>query len=240
MIHEGAHSEDDLLPISGLQHLVFCERRAVLVFVEGIWADNLATAEGTHLHQKVDGEQKTEVRKNVRTARGVWLQSLGLGLAGRADVVEFIRIEEVPPDSERRGTSLADAQGLWVPFPVEYKRGRSRHEEGYEIQLCAQAMCLEDMLGVQVPAGAIFYGQSRRRVDVTFDVDLRTRTRRASVRLREVIRDGSSPRFHPGPKCKACSLADECMPAILVHSSASKYLSGVIAADEKEAKCGDS
>jgi CRISPR-associated exonuclease Cas4 len=175
VIEEGAYDEDDLLPISGLQHLIFCERRAALVFIDGVWADNLATAEGTQLHQKVDEEQKTEVRKNVRTARGVWLRSIHLGLAGRADVVEFVRAGEVVPGRGCSGVSLVGVEGAWIPFPVEYKRGRSRHEGGYEIQLCAQAMCLEEMLGASVPAGAIYYGQSRRRVDVAFDVGLRTR-----------------------------------------------------------------
>jgi CRISPR-associated exonuclease Cas4 len=236
----GQYYEDDLLPISALQHLTFCERRAALIFVDCIWADNAATAEGLRLHEKVDDEQTTEVRGNVRIARGVWLRSLKLGLSGRADVVEFVKHSEETDGHGPPGMSLRGVDGTWIPFPVEYKRGRSRHEQGYEIQLCAQAVCLEEMLNTEVLCGAIYYGQSRRRVDVTFDPDLRARTQKAAIRLREVLREGCSPQYEPGPKCRACSLEDECKPSILVHSSASKYLVGVIATVEKEARCGDS
>ena len=235
----GMESEEDLLPISGLQHLLFCERRASLVYIDGIWADNAATAEGTRLHERVDSEHKTEARRTTRTARGVWLRSFTLGLSGRADVVEFVRNEETN-GVVSQGIELGGVSGSWVPFPVEYKRGHCRHEEGYEIQLCAQAMCLEEMVHAAVPAGAIFYGLSRRRVDVTFDNDLRMRTRRASARLREVLRGGSEPRFEPGSKCRSCSLENECIPSILIHKSANKYLAGIIAAVEREARCDDS
>ena len=210
-----------------------------LVFIDGICADNVATVEGAHLHQRADHEQKTEVRRNVRVARGVWLRSLRLGLYGRGDVIEFVQNESRSGGSPS-GISLPGTSGTWTPFPVEYKRGRSRREEGYEVQLCAQGMCLEEMLGIQIRCGAVFYGQSRRRVDVMFDADLRARTERAGVRLREVLREGSSPRFEPGPKCRACSLVGECLPPILSHGSAKKYLAGVIAHVEKEARCGGS
>ena len=154
-------SEDDLLPISALQHLLFCERRAFLVHVERVWQENVSTVEGHQLHDRTH-EAGTESRGDIRIARGLRLRSLTLGLSGMADVVEFHRVA----DGEA-GAELPRTRGRWRPFPVEYKRGILRHEQAYEVQLCAQAMCLEEMLGTAVPAGSLFYGLSRRRQDVT-------------------------------------------------------------------------
>ncbi|MFQ5752814.1 MAG: CRISPR-associated protein Cas4, partial [bacterium] len=153
------YSEDDLIPISALADFTFCERRAALHFIERVWEDNLFTAEGTILHERVDASD-SEVRGNLRTAHSVWLRSLVLGLIGKADVVEFHK-------AETGGVKLEGASGLWLPFPVEYKRGHLRHERSFEIQLCAQAICLEEMLGGNIPSGAIFYGKTRRRMDVS-------------------------------------------------------------------------
>lgn len=231
-------SEDDLLPISGLQHIVFCERRAALIFVDGLWAENTATVEGVGLHQRVDSEQKAEVRGNTRIARGMWLRSLELGLAGKADVVEFSRVD-TDTDGEG-GVKLAGFHGIWTALPIEYKRGRARHEKGYEIQLCAQAMCLEEMLGGYVSSGAVFFGQSRRRVNVPLTKNLREDTRAAAARLREVLVDASAPRFEVGPKCRACSLQDLCVPTVSGRrKSAGRYLFHAITEVQKEGDCVD-
>ncbi len=176
-----ACSEDDLLPISALQHLVFCERQWGLIHLEQIWAENRLTLEGKHLHERVD-ESETESRGGVRTARALALRSLRLGLSGRADVVEFLRMEadEGPVDGADDGVSgavaLPGVAGLWRPFPVEYKRGKPKPDRCDEVQLCAQALCLEEMLDTEIPRGALFYGQPRRRQEVAFDPELRALT----------------------------------------------------------------
>lgn len=214
-------SEDDLLPISALADLVFCERRAALHHLEGIWGDNVFTVEGTFLHQRVDAQDALESRGALRIARGLRLQSLRLGLSGIADVVEFNCLPEAGAASAREsgglpaGVQLSATRGFWKPFPVEYKRGHLRREEGYEIQLCAQALCLEEMLGVEVPAGAIFFGAPRQRLEVTFDSRLRTETESAAARLHELINSGKTPLARYEKKCDSCSLFELCLPKSL-------------------------
>jgi CRISPR-associated exonuclease Cas4 len=211
------YAEDELLPISALAHLFFCERRAALIHIEGVWEDNRLTAEGRVLHERAH-EAETESRGDARIARGLRLRSLRLGLAGVADVVEFHRCPQGAASAQPAGSALAGgvrlpgAQGLWTPFPVEYKRGRLRHEEGYEVQLCAQALCLEEMLGVETLAGAVFYGKPRRRLEIAFGEELRAQTEAAAARLHELVRAGVTPAPIYGKKCESCSLLALCMP----------------------------
>ncbi len=146
-----SYAEDDLIPISALQHLIFCERQCALIHVEQAWDENRFTAEGRIMHERVH-EAGEDSRGTVRVARGLSLRSLRLGLIGKADVVEFHRVE----------------RGRWRPFPVEHKRGKPKPDESDKVQLCAQALCLEEMLGAEVPSGAIFYGRTRHRLEVAF------------------------------------------------------------------------
>ena len=162
------YTEDDLLPISALQHLEFCPRRCALIHIEGAWTENVQTAEGRALHQRVH-ESPSETVAGVRVARGLRLCSRELGLFGVADVVEFHPTES----HDERVVTLPGSQQRWIAFPVEYKRGRRKSEMSYAVQLCAQALCLEEMLGGFVPAGALYHGQSRRRQVIPFDEPLR-------------------------------------------------------------------
>ncbi len=214
-------AEDDFLPLSGLQHLLFCERQAALIHLERIWVDNSLTVEGTHLHERADGGE-IESRGDLRVVRGLPLRCARLGLSGKADVVELRRLG---PDEEGEGAgaSLPGLSGLWRPFPVEYKRGRPKSHQADEVQLCAQALCLEEMLGVAIPAGALFYGQPRRRMEVAFESSLRQVTEAAAVRLHELIDSGITPMPVREPKCDRCSLLDVCLPDAPA-SSARRYL----------------
>ncbi len=205
------YGEDELLPVSALQHMIFCERRAALICLEGLWKDNVYTAEGSVFHEQADvGE--TECRGDLRIARGLWLRSLELGLTGRADVVEFHYKREAI-----QGTAipLSGSDGLWLPFPVEYKRGVLRDEKSYEVQLCGQAFCLEEMLGICVPAGALYYGKTRRRLEIPFTAEIRELTRNTALRLHELIRSGVTPLAKPKAKCRSCSLYDICLPSAM-------------------------
>lgn len=191
------YTEDDLLPLSGLQHLLFCERQCALIHVEGQWAENRLTAEGAVAHERVHGGGGRST-PGVRTAFALHLRSLALGLSGVADAVEFHQAAPGEP---------------WRPFPVEHKRGRPKKNGADRVQLCAQAICLEEMLGVSVPAGALFYGQTRRRQEVAFDLDLREETAAAALHFHELVDAGHTPPAEYAPeKCDACSLIALCQP----------------------------
>jgi CRISPR-associated exonuclease Cas4 len=188
-------AEADLLPLSALQHLAFCERQCALIHIENAWAENRLTAQGRLLHERVH-ERDDESRGDVRVARGLRLRSLRLGLVGQADVVEFHR----QPD------------GAWRPFPVEYKRGRAKRGDCDRIQLCAQALCLEEMTGTAVPEGALFYGTLRRREVVALDATLRAAVTDAARRLHALIDSGRTPPATYAERCDNCSLLTLCRP----------------------------
>jgi len=200
------YTEDDLLPLSALQHLLFCERQCALIHVEQAWSENRLTVEGRQMHEHVDSRGR-ELRGDVRIEFGVALRSLHLGLAGIADVVEFHR-------PEGSGTGVSGGRTPWQPFPVEYKRGKPKGDHSDEVQICAQALCLEEMLNCHVPCGALFYGKTRRRAEVSFDDALRQETARTARRLHVLVDGGVTPKALPEPKCRRCSLKDLCIPTL--------------------------
>lgn len=186
----------DLIALSALQHYLFCPRQCALIHVEQAWAENAATAEGRVAHERVHAEG-TEVRRGVRTVTGMPLRSDRLGVTGIADVVELHRGEG----------------GGWRPLPVEHKRGRPKAHRADEVQLCAQAFALEEMFAVEVPEGALFYGQPRRRTAVVFDTALRTLTQEVATAARALIASGLTPRMgYDKKRCDACSLLEICRP----------------------------
>jgi len=232
------YTEEELLPLSLIQHLLFCKRRAALVQIEGLWEDNLFTIEGTHLHQKVDDDLPPESRGDLRLTRGLMLHSFKLGLFGKADVVEFHRVIENEADSwsisggKAAAIPLVGVSGLWRPYPVDYKRGRMRHEEGFEAQLCAQALCLEEMLCVAVPEGALYYGKPRRRLAVVFDDALREKTQEAARRLHELVDSGHTPQARYEKKCESCSMLSVCMPKVTgAHRRVQGYMAKALTQD---------
>ncbi|UUO04509.1 CRISPR-associated protein Cas4 [Blastopirellula sp. J2-11] len=173
------HAETDLLPLSALQHLLFCPRQAALIHVEQLWAENRLTVEGMNLHRRAH-EATDELRGDTRIVRGLSLRSLQYGLIGKSDIVEF-----TPADVARVGqlrstpmpqlfAAIREEPTAWLVTPVEYKRGKPKSDDSDRVQLCAQAICLEEMLAVKIDEGALFYGQRRRRMSVPFDVSLRT------------------------------------------------------------------
>ena len=190
---------------------MFCPRQCALIHIEQIWTENRFTAEGRIMHERVDSRQR-EMRGMVRIETGVPLRSLALGLSGRADVVEYHRQEHG-----------------WAPFPVEYMRGRPKKDNCDEVQLCAQALCLEEMLDRDVPEGALYYGQNSRRKDVTFDAQLRRETTAAAASLHALIRSGRTPSARYEKKCDNCSLLEICLPkAAGANKNVSRYLKRVL------------
>ncbi len=190
-----AAAEDGLIPLSALQHHLFCPRQCALIHVEQIWAEDGATAEGRILHERVDAGG-ADTRPSLRVERGIALRSLALGVSGKADAVEF---HGRPPR----------------PVPVEYKRGKPKPHRADEVQLCAQAICLEEMFGAPVPEGALFYGAVRRRTAVVFDAELRALTARVAAKARANIAAGRTPPPVLTPGCKSCSLQAACQPGRL-------------------------
>lgn len=224
--------EDELLPISALQHISFCERQCALIHIEGIWAENRLTVEGNLLHERAH-EADSENRSGLHVARGMRLRSLRLGLIGMADVVEFRLLTN---ETKGEGVRLPNLEGLWRPFPVEYKRGRPKLSNCDEAQLCAQAICLEEMLHVRISDGALFYGEPRRRQEVEFTTELRSATEALALRLRELIKAGRTPEPVYDKKCENCSLADLCLPKALERQSVAQYISQELAVGDGKIK----
>jgi len=200
-------AEADLLPLSGLQHLLYCERQWALIHIEQQWEENRFTAQGRALHRTVD-EGSDESHSGVRIVRSLPIRSLRLGISGKADVIEF------------------PLTGTAPPLPVEYKRGRPKPGAWDEVQLCAQALCLEEMLGTSIAEGALFYGTPRRRTAVPFTPALRVTTERAAARMHELYSRGTTPLVaYDSARCDRCSLLQICQPKPLnSHQHARSWL----------------
>jgi CRISPR-associated exonuclease Cas4 len=193
-------------PLSAICHYSFCPRRCALVHTERLWAENYFTASGETLHAAVD-RGKSESRRERRLAHSLPLKSAELGIYGIADAVEFWRDDEM-------GVPVSGWTGRWRPYPVEYKWGTAKNEIPYMHQLCAQAICLEEMLGVRLSEGALFLGVARRRKPVRLDDSLRAQTREICKGIRRLLDSGETPPAQFGPHCKSCSMRDDCLPDI--------------------------
>jgi CRISPR-associated exonuclease Cas4 len=215
------YTEDDLLPISALQHLAFCPRQWALIHLEQAWLDNRLTAEGIVMHERAHDEE-AETRGDLRVVRGLRLRSLRLGLVGQADVVEFHK-------TESGGIVLEGVPGLWQPFIIEYKRGQPKIGHEDEVQLCAQALCLEEMLGVALTSASFFYGQPRRRSEVSLDEVIRKETEDLAALLHQLNNAGKTPAAGYTSKCQSCSLVNICLPKVTRGSkSVNNYLKQVL------------
>ncbi len=204
------YTEDELLPLSGLQHMAFCERRWALVQIENIWADNRFTNEGRELHEKAHSGE-IESRPGMLIRRTLPVHSLRLGISGQADVVEF-----EPVRDGSGGIQLEGRRGLWRPYPIEYKRSRDKAGSiAYRVQLCAQALCFEEMLGVPISEGAVYDGSARRRQIVSFDPELRANVEALARRMHELFRQKKTPAPELKKACRSCSLYEPCRPEAL-------------------------
>ena len=258
------HNEDDLSPISALQHLLFCERQTALIHIERLWVENRFTAEGRILHRIADAA-KSETRDGVRITRGLPVHSFELGLYGICDVVNFkppdlstqkklslpkrikaelaqlarpdvdaadtdttrTNSERTKCDNEKK-KSLPNPFAHWTITPVEYKRGKPKSNDCDRVQLCAQAMALEEMLGPKIEKGELFYGKQKRRIEVTFDATLRARTAETTRRLHELIHSQHTPTAIREKKCESCSLLSVCLPPTSRQKTVSAYLRSMI------------
>jgi len=215
------YTAEDLLLISGIQHFLFCRRQWALIYIENQWQENQFTFEGHLLHERVDDPYFSESRKNIFISRSVPVASYTLGITGICDVVEFIQ--------DTDGVFIADKGAPYKPFPIEYKRGKPKREPVDEVQLCAQAMCLEEMLSTSISEGAIYYGQTRHREPVVFSAELRTLVKDLIEEMHGYYKRKYTPKVKPTKACRSCSLQDICLPDVLnkresVHTYINNYL----------------
>lgn len=212
-----SYAEDNYLQLSGIQHFAFCPRQWALIHIEDRWVENYLTASGRVLHNKVHNDTVLEKRGGLLIARGLKVSSRQLGISGECDVVEFHRTA--------KGFMLKGCQGHYIAYPVEYKRGVCKVNDCDRLQLCAQAMCLEEMLNDNIPEGSLYYGKSRRREVVTLTVELREKVKSMVQRMHELTSREHTPQAIWSNKCNTCSLKDECVATITRRKkSIEKYL----------------
>lgn len=211
------YKEEDFLQISGLMHFVVCRRRWALIHVEQQWAENFLTADGALFHKNAHDAAFSESRGDRVIKRAVRVHSAYLGVSGECDVLEFRRGEN--------GIPLEKKEGLWQPCPIEYKHGRpSDYTEADALQLCAQAMCLEEMLCCDIPEGALYYGEIRRRQTVALTPELREQVREMLCEMHAFYRRGYTPKVRMSKACSACSLRELCLPKLMKTMSAAEYI----------------
>lgn len=208
--------EEDFLQLSGIQHFAFCRRQWALIHIEQQWSENLRTVEGKIFHQRAHDGAQRESRGDLRIVRDLHIHSCELGISGSCDVVEFRR--------SAIGIPLNGTDGLWQVYPVEYKRGAPKPTDVDRLQLCAQAMCLEEMLCCEIGEAALFYGETRHREIVTLDAGLREQVRSMFAEMHELCRRSHTPKVKPGRGCSACSLREICLPKLAKVRSVKSYL----------------
>ncbi len=211
MIQEAA-----FLQLSGLQHFIFCRRQWALIHIEQQWAENYRTMDGRIMHKKAHNGAALERRGNTLIARDLTIVSQSLHISGKCDVVEFYL--------DPAGVTLPGQEGTWKPFPVEYKRGMPKADNCDALQLCGQAICLEEMLCCQIPLGALYYGETRHRTEVEFTPELRSQVRIALEEMHKLYQRGYTPKVKPKKGCSACSLKDICLPKLNKTTSVGTYL----------------
>ncbi|MDD6461823.1 MAG: CRISPR-associated protein Cas4 [Bifidobacteriaceae bacterium] len=214
---DSEYPEEDWLSLSGIQHYSFCKRQWALIHIEQLWNENYLTASGRVEHQRVDDYSQSEMRGDVLTIRGMRVFSRRLGVTGICDVVEFHRSEQ--------GVPVQGRDGLWTVFPIEYKHGARKVGDADRLQLCAEAMCLEEMLLCSIPQGALFYHKTRRREFVELDESLRTTVCADFRQMHLLLAKGTTPSAKVTQACDDCSLRNLCLPELTKKKSAREYVS---------------
>lgn len=211
-----AFNEEDFLQLSGIQHFLFCRRQWALIHIEQQWAENIKTVEGELMHKNVHSEDIHERRKDILRISALKVQSYNLGVSGECDIVEF-HIDD-------KGVPLKKTEGLWIPYPIEYKRGRAKSDYSDIAQLCAQAMCLEEMFCCDVNKGALYYGETKRRQEIIFSNEIRSLVIQSFQEMHELYYRGYTPKVKPKKGCKSCSLQEICIPKLIKSYSVEEYL----------------
>ncbi len=218
MVH---YQEEDYLMLSGIQHFAFCPRQWALIHIEQQWEDNIYTYRGQELHEKANDPVASEKRGDIIITRSVPIASKILGVNGIADVVEFHK-------TDKPSVKLKRWSGYWHPIPVEYKVGGPKPTNCDKLQLCAQAICLEETFNVTIMHGYIFYGRNRRRLEVDFSQQLREETHTVAREMHRTFALGKTPKAQPTRACERCSLLDLCQPHLFQRRTVESYLRSAI------------
>lgn len=214
------YKEDDFLQLSGLQHYVFCKRQWALAYMEMQWSDNYWTIDGDIMHEKVHDACSFEKRGNTIISRGMPIRSFELGLVGECDVVEFKKC--------KKGILVRGLEGQYEVYPVEYKRGSKKSNDCDEVQVIAQAMCLEEMLCCEIPKCYLYYGEHKKRHEIVIDKEKRERIRELALDMHRLYDRRHTPKVKPNKACSACSLKDMCLPKLTFKNDAKEYMSKVL------------
>lgn len=201
------YDEEEFLALSGIQHFAFCRRQWALIHIDQQWAENILTVQGEIMHQRAHDTSIREKRGDTLIIRGLAVHSSRLGISGVCDIVEFHR--------DHQGHPLCGEDGLWLPMPVEYKRGRTKKGDEDRLQLCAQALCLEEMLSCTIETGCLYYGESTSREHVRFSEGLRSKVYKMTEEMHALYQRGYIPNVRRKGSCRACSLHDFCLPKVI-------------------------
>ncbi len=214
------YNEEDFLALSGIQHYIFCRRQWALIHIEKQWDENVRTIEGEILHDNAHDGYRSQSRKGIITSSGMPVLSRTLGINGVCDIVEF------QPDSD--GIEINGKTGKYRVYPIEYKRGEPKEYDADILQLTAQAMCLEEMLCCDICEGAIFYGQTKRRLCISIDDDMRNKVKNIFVEMHQMYDRRFTPKVKTGKSCNACSLRDICLPELCASKSVHEYINSYL------------
>ena len=218
------YQEEDYLMISGIQHFQFCKRQWALIHIEQQWADNIHTVKGELMHKKAHDPYLTEKRKDVLTVRALPVSSRVLGISGECDVVEFQKSED--------GIHLFGHRGTYKIYPVEYKKGKPKDSEEDILQLTAQAMCLEEMFSAEIPAAALYYGETRRRQEIEITKELRQKVRDITAKMHQYYDRRYTPKVRTSKKCASCSLKELCIPKLEKAGTVKAYIEHALEEEE--------
>lgn len=221
-----SYRDDQLLPLSALQRFSFCRREFALTHIEDMWVENRHTIEGDLFHERAHNSKLRERRGDILILRELSVFSHELGLSGKCDVVEF--------HADPAGVPLQGERGKWMPFPVEYKKGAPKTHDADKLQLCAQAICLEEMLCCEIPEGALFYGKTEHRYKVVFDHELQEKVRQNCQEMHEMFQRGHTPIVKPTKSCRECALKNVCLPRLPKAPKVSEYLHRILTEEDSE------
>lgn len=219
-----SYAEEDYLMISGIQHFMFCQRQWALIYIEQGWLENKFTAEGNVIHRNAHKENFIEKRPGILVTRSLRVASQELGLSGQCDVVEFLAAED--------GCVIHGHRGLWQAVPIEYKRGKDKSDDSDIFQLCAEALCLEEMLACSIPYGYLYYHQIRHRRKIELTEELRERVKEAVKRMHSLYERGQTPKVKPTKKCQSCSINPICIPKLCRNVSVKAYMERLLSEEE--------
>ena len=220
-----SYSEDEYLMLSGIQHFCFCRRQWALIHLEQQWAENVRTVDGEIFHKNAHDKERHETRGNQIIVRGMPVSSATLGISGECDVVEFHRSET--------GVSIHGKPGTYEIIPIEYKRGEAKKDDCDRLQLAAQAMCLEEMFSTTISEGALYYGETRRRENITFSQELRDEVKEIFQEMHQYYERGYTPKVKKSKACNSCSLKEICLPKLEKTISVSDYIAQALKEDEQ-------